>query len=103
MPKLTLEEKRLQTLKRQLFGKETHEYRARQNPLGLTPTIKLPPFAISPVPAQPETSYLKSDLLRILILASLLLGAQLLLYLSSLRNLINLPLDDFVKQTLSKV
>ncbi|KKR80152.1 MAG: hypothetical protein UU73_C0001G0319 [Candidatus Daviesbacteria bacterium GW2011_GWA1_41_61] len=86
--KLTDTEKKLQSLRAQLYGKDKD----------LTPTSPSKTnsfsFKSSPEEAAPgtkttaDTGYLRHDLLKILLLASLMIGAQVALYFSLKSNFI---------------
>ena len=77
MSKLTLEEKRLLKIRQQLFGKED-----------TTPQVKKTKFDAPQIPQAStalikESSYLKTDLIKIALLTTLALGIQFILFLSA--------------------
>lgn len=93
MPKLSVDQKRLELLRQQLYGKE--------KPLAAPnkPTLKnngsvsgisnQPPVILKKEPLS-ETGYLKKDLTKILILSTLVLVIQFSLFFAVSKNLINL-------------
>lgn len=72
--KLTTTEKKLQTIKNQLYGKETNSttfnFKSAEsmNTTSNSTSLKI------------ETNYLKNELIKITLLAALAIGAQLILY-----------------------
>ncbi|MBI3485976.1 hypothetical protein HY025_03450 [Candidatus Daviesbacteria bacterium] len=87
MSKLSLQEKRLQTLRRQLYSKPI----VKENKIYETVKDSTPIIQISTQPLNiAEISYLRVDLLKVLILSTLAIGTQLLLYFASRNHLINL-------------
>lgn len=89
MSKITVDEKRLQNLRQQLFGKEEHitsknVYRETGGfNLGLTNTKS--------TVSNFENTYIYKDLIKISILTLLAFSFQLCIYLSLKNNLIRLP------------
>lgn len=87
MAKIRVDEKRLESLRRQLYGKQNFElpkkYTATKVASDDTPTPKVQV-------ATQDLGYLKRDLTKILILSGFAIGFQLILYFLSLKNLINL-------------
>lgn len=102
MAKLTLEQKRLETLRRQLQGKDplaraekgaiTRTHQPERSNFKIDSTMSYTPQAAqisSPIASlQTGALYLKKDLLRILILASLAIGTLMILYLSPQGNML---------------
>lgn len=102
MPKVTLDQKRLEMLRRQLQGKG--EPRAKRSTSKLSESKTLSEaglynkvgfsqkIADKPTYSSSESSatYLKRDLLKILILSSLAMSIQVLLYFAVRNNLLNL-------------
>ncbi|MDO8499021.1 MAG: hypothetical protein Q7S44_04520 [bacterium] len=79
--KLTEAEKRLQALRSQLYGKEKDSSSPTQVKATFTaPAAENKTEAAVKPPA--EVNYLRSDLLKTTILASIIIGAQLVLYFS---------------------
>lgn len=88
--KLTDTERRMQTLKIQLYGKEgtgglkpSHNFGVGTFHLSST-AEEIAPSSVSKL----DTNYLKNDLLKICLLASLAIGTQLMLYLALQKGLI---------------
>lgn len=102
MPQITLEEKKLQTLRRQLFGKQAPHLldnkKIKSQPKEETSpkfTLRLDKITSTPQVSKAQsvvfdTNYLGKDLTKILILTSLALALQMLLYLGTKNNLIRL-------------
>ncbi len=102
MAKLTLEQKRLETLRRQLQGKDplaraekgslTRTHQPEASTFKIDSTVSYSPSVTqvsTPLASlQTSTLYLKKDLLRILILASLAIGTLMILYLSPQGNML---------------
>lgn len=91
MARVTLDQKRLEALRRQLYGKVDSEPPAynfqqynKEESSKNTQESKLEPEIKS------EVAYLRKDLLKILSLSSLAMSVQLLLYLATRNNLVNL-------------
>ena len=81
MPKHTLEEKRLQTLRQQLYGKEEPKQtslKSAPKKISYTSAARLNPTAT--VTSAFTTPYLKQDLLKVTVLTLIAIGSQLLLY-----------------------
>ncbi len=70
--KLTNIEKKLEAVKRQLFGKE--ESHIKKN-------VSIPTFTTETTIKHQDLTYFRKDLLKILTLATLAISAQLILYL----------------------
>lgn len=89
--KLTTTEKKLQALKLQLYGKETVKTVPQTQTIPRVPEagISLSSPVKSTTISLNDTHYLNQDLSKILLLACLSLGAQLLLYISLNRGLIH--------------
>lgn len=87
MAKIRVDEKRLESLRRQLYGKEKislpQKYTATKVALEGTATPKVQVTTH-------DLGYLKNDLTKIFILSAFAIGFQLILYFLSLKNLINL-------------
>lgn len=79
MPKATLEQKRLEALRRQLSGKATHmkAYTKQSEPKG---TFSFSSSTPSHSNTKADTAYLRGDLLKTLILSSLAIASELSLY-----------------------
>ncbi len=93
MAKLTLEEKRLQQIRMQLFGKErqiqikgkTSNYKQTSiEEVSKTPTITQSTNNLG------EARFLKQDITKVIVLSSIAVSAQFLLYYLSLQGVINL-------------
>lgn len=98
MSKLSIDQKRLETLRRQLYGKEKNtDFKkavikpARQPS---TPSLLTTPSSISaPRPSDASTQdlgYLKKDLAKVGILSVVAIGIQLLFYFTPLKALLNI-------------
>ena len=86
MAKLTLEEKRLQTLRNQLMGKPASPGRSHSSAKNQEP-VKVSSFSQTSTHTQAmEINYLKVDLFKVLILTLLALGIQLSLFVSLKMN-----------------
>ncbi len=81
MATVRLDERKLEDLKRQLFGKEVIPIKIN-NP-------KIQPALTS----HSETALFKFDMLKILILSVLAIGGQMLVYLASNKQIMNLHLN----------
>jgi hypothetical protein len=96
MAKLTLEEKRLQQIRMQLFGKErqiqTKGKASSYKQINIGEVSKTP--TTSPSTINPnnlgEARFLKQDITKVIVLSSIALGGQFLLYFLSLQGVINL-------------
>ncbi len=86
MGKITLEERKLQTLYRQLYGNLSSTKAVVQEPVKLKQTITNLKTNHSAL----DLSYLKRDLQRILILTLFALTIQLLLYLGAKNGFLSL-------------
>ncbi len=96
MAKLTLEEKRLQQIRMQLFGKETQTSKKG------APTSKVQTVATtqdnSPIISSNsfnssnlgEARFLKQDISKVIILSSIAIGGQVLLHYLSIQGIVNL-------------
>ena len=95
MPKLTLEDKRRETLRRQLYGKEVasiklpHKQSSPHQPEN-SGTFSLPDYQTVTTATQSTTAYLTKDLTKVLTFSILAVTAQLTLYLSLQNHLIKL-------------
>lgn len=94
MAKLTLEEKRRQSIYRQLYGKQTYTnpVRTEKAPDSKSSTSKVS-YQITPAihtQVVTDTKYLKSDLLKVFVLSSAAIVIQLVLFLAQKNHLINL-------------
>jgi hypothetical protein len=95
MAQVTLDQRRLEQLRRQLYGKEqsqkkgagSHSKSTDKNTLRFE--AKTEHRTSTPV-SQHEVSYLRTDLLKILILAALAIAVQAGLYLATQMKLIHL-------------
>ncbi len=98
MAKLTLEERRIQTLRQQLLGKHRLVIPTQKTKDDPKTTTKSNTFNLSESLDKPSTgtgtttsaTYLKNDLFKILLLSSIAIGAQILLLYAANNNLINL-------------
>ncbi len=93
MAKLTLEEKRLKSLKLQLFGKEHSIKPVTPKTSGKSHFDLKPQDMVKHASVRDDAlnmSYIKGDLLKILALVSLVMSFQLILYFANLNNLISL-------------
>lgn len=90
MPKITLEQKRLEQLRRQLYGKERDTVSIKKQPEKTSSSNSSHSYSLAAVETLPGSSqsvsldinYLKKDLLKIVSLSATALAAQLLLYFS---------------------
>jgi hypothetical protein len=82
MASVTLEQKKLEQLKQQLFGKDDSTYK-------LSPAQN-PKLSTSKNPAALDSINLKSDLLKISVLSFLALGIQFSLFFANRNGLIKL-------------
>lgn len=87
MPKLTLEERRLQTLRSQLHGKSQIQSKPEKQTHS---TFSFQANQPSPAASKSDTLYLKKDLLKILILGTLAIALQICLYSLEAKHLISL-------------
>lgn len=96
MAKPTLDEKRLQQIRMQLFGKDRQVQAKEKTPsrkhtnieaVSNTPTI---PSAVHNSNNLGEARFLKQDITKVIVLSSIALGGQFLLYFLSLQGVINL-------------
>ena len=92
-------EKRLQLLRRQVYGKtpdRSDEIRKSENqkidePEGLTLRYTDTPIhRTSNAPISSDLTYLQHDLVRILIFASVAIGAQIVLFILSQKHILNI-------------
>jgi hypothetical protein len=101
MPKVTLEQKRLEALRRQLQGRGEVRDKSSKSHQDAKPTqiswhydneivTKQPETKTSSVSSQMSPAFLKRDLLKILILSALAMSLQLMLYFFVRSNLLNL-------------
>lgn len=93
MPKLTIEERRIQTLRQQLQGKQviqSFSQPKKDEDNSSKVSFSLPSTQTTTIHPIKDTTYLKNDLLKILILSTLAIGTQVLLLLASNNNLVNL-------------
>lgn len=96
MSKLTLEEKRLQQLRMQLFGKERQAPKTGQTSSQEQTNIKK--ATTTPVVSSifqnssnlGEARFLKQDITKVFVLSSIAVGGQFLLYYLSLQGIVNL-------------
>lgn len=91
MAKLTLEEKRLQNLRMQLFGKErpaATKSVKQSSTENSSPKIEVKSYS-APVHTV-EAAFLKQDLIKVAALSGAAIGIQFLLYFLSLRGIIHL-------------
>jgi len=96
MTKLTLEQKRLQKIKQQLFGKEDRVITPKiQSAPQIIKDIKISPVSSGGSIISQDANYLKRDLAKIGILTSAAIMIQFLLYFLIQRNLINLNFSLF--------
>lgn len=99
MPKLTLEEKRLEQLRRQLSGKES-PHRPKEsvksgpsdNLYQLDQRNITPSLNYSPNVSGSDTLYLRKDLLKVLLLSGLAIAVELFLYFGSKNHFLNLSI-----------
>lgn len=92
MSKLTLEEKRLQQIRMQLFGKERPNPKAKVVISGQT-SDKISTSKISSSVSHAHASeavFLNQDLVKVLVISFLMIGSQLVLYYLSSQGIINL-------------
>jgi hypothetical protein len=101
MPKITLEQKRLEALRRQLQGRGEVRDKSLKSHLEAKPTqrswqynsetvTKQPGTKTSSVSSQISPAFLKRDLLKILILSALAMSLQIMLYFFVRSNMLNL-------------
>ena len=93
MPKLTLEDKRRETLRRQLYGKEeSFSFTKKPQKSAETKTItrELAFTNSGSTPAE-TTTYLYKDLTKVISFSVLALGFQLSLYFLMQNNILKLP------------
>lgn len=99
MPKLTLEEKRKEILRRQLYGKEVYSPKSDKvtpvKPQAQVNTNRSFSIANYQTPTATSenisVSYLTSDLVKILIFSSLVIAFQIILHFAISNQLIRLP------------
>jgi hypothetical protein len=93
MSKLTLEEKKLQQIRMQLFGKDrpvTNSKTVRSgNSIAVKSTPSAPMSSVSHAHAS-EAVFLNRDLVKVVLLSFLMIGSQLVLYYLSSQGIINL-------------
>ncbi len=91
MSKLTLEEKRLQQIRQQLFGKERPSTKASKSVVLDTKVTSTPNYFTS-VAANNlgEARYLKQDISKVIILSILAVAGQFILHYLSTQGIINL-------------
>lgn len=110
MSKQSSQEKRLQTLKRQLYGGGDQQSRFSEKKAESSAFSAVPPKAVtksdlasfstgnislatqSVSTKMENTSYLKNDLTKILILSSLAIATELILFFTTKNHLVNLNL-----------
>lgn len=94
MPKLTIQERRIQSLRQQLQGKQISfsSSESKKNDISRDKvSFSLPSIESSTSHSSiKDTVYLKNDLLKIMLLSFLAIGAQIILLVASNNNLINL-------------
>jgi hypothetical protein len=96
MAKPTLEEKRLQQIRMQLFGKESpssiNNNNSSKSPTKNESTKNTPPMSSSIQSSHNlgEARFLKQDITKVIILSSLAVGGQFLLHYLSLQGIVNL-------------
>ncbi len=100
MAKLTLQERRIETLRQQLKGKTlvipTRENRSQQVDYSKTFTLESSPMREnSHETAAVSATYLRNDLLKIVTLTALAIGTQVALFFASKNNLVNLSYLHF--------
>lgn len=98
MPKLTLEEKRREVLRRQLYGKEVSVVSSKQSAVSRSKhdhSAETFSYSEEKTPSTNSllltTNYLTSDLTRILIFSTLAIAIQISLYFLMQNNLVKLP------------
>jgi hypothetical protein len=89
MPQVTLDQRRLEALRQQLYGKEK-KVTLRKNSLPSTGNYKLSENSLKTVTVAEDTTYLRNDLLKIAIFSFVAISLQLILFMSLRVNLINL-------------
>ena len=93
MSKLTLEEKRLQQLRMQLFGKErkiTKVIKPSSGPASKMPLESKPTTSLLQGNQTHEAKFLKQDISKVMILSLLAVGSQIVLYYLSTQGIIRL-------------
>jgi hypothetical protein len=96
MAKLTLEEKRLQQIRMQLFGKETKTSKNGAHPSRVQTVVdtqdKSPIVSSSSSNSSNlgEARFLKQDISKVIILSGIAIGGQFLLHYLSLQGIVNL-------------
>ncbi len=91
MGKLTLEEKRLQQIRQQLFGKERPSAKVTKQSAINTKEVTTPAYTSSATPANlGEARYLRQDISKVLVLSLLAVGSQLGFYYLSTQGIISL-------------
>lgn len=99
MPKLTLEEKKRETIRRQLYGREvmvvTDKVTKDDGANELSPAgFKLIDFSVTHTPDQQTVAtgnYFRKDLTKTLISSVVAIGAQLALFFAIRQHLVKLP------------
>ncbi len=99
MPKLTLEQKRRETLRRQLYGKEVSTPKVSRsqttnanNDTNESKTFSMIDYSTSTTHSELlTTNYLSRDLTKILIFSSLAIATQISLFLLLQNHLVKLP------------
>jgi len=99
MPKLTLEQKRRETLRRQLYGREDTAFKTPKNSTiksSAQPAANVKTYSLSDYqPSTPNSelltsNYLTHDLSKVLIFSVLAIGAQFILFFLLQHNLVKL-------------
>lgn len=93
MAKISIDQKRLENLRRQLYGKEKLIYKKPPVDLPALNNVLESKNQPTVVSTTLDTSHLKKDLIKIFILSILAVGIQLTLYFLSLKNFINLNIN----------
>jgi len=88
MPKATLEEKRLENLRRQLSGKMVHPQESSEKSSN-TKTFSFKASTSSST-TKADTAYLRGDLLKTFILSTLAVAAELSIYFLTKNHVLNL-------------
>lgn len=94
MPKLTLEEKRRQSIYRQLYGKQSYNQQSLpKKPEANISSVKQT-FTPSILPTTNnqliDSKYLKADLLKVAIFSAIAVSIQVFLFIAQRNHLINL-------------
>lgn len=102
MAKVTLDQKRLEILRRQLYGGSENLSKTQINQKVPQPENQISWTSLTPISSSPlksaetlkragsEISYLRSDLFKILILSSLAIAIQAGLYFASINKIVRL-------------